>query len=34
MHMILMDADDQLVKNLGETYIITERDNERLEKKS
>ena len=33
MHMILMDSDNQLAMNLGETYLVTELDNERLGKK-
>jgi len=33
MHMILMDSDNQLAMNLGETYLITESGNERLGKK-
>ena len=33
MHMILMDSDNQLAMNLGETYLITNEDNERLGKK-
>ena len=32
MHMILMDSDNQLAMNLGETYLVTERRNERLGK--
>jgi len=32
MHMILMDSDYNLVMNLGETYLVTENDNERLGK--
>ena len=32
MHMILMDSDNQLAMNLGETYLVTERGNERLSK--
>ena len=32
MHMILMDSDNNLVMNLGETYLVTENDNERLGK--
>ena len=32
MHMILMDFDNQLAMNLGETYLVTERGNERLGK--
>ena len=30
MHMILMDSDNQLAMNLGETYIVTKNGNERL----
>mgnify|MGYP001303675211 FL=1 len=33
MHMILMDSDNKLAMNLGETYLITENGNERLGKK-
>ena len=33
MHMILMDSDNQLAMNLGETYLITSDGNERLGKK-
>jgi len=33
MHMILMDSDNQLAMNLGETYLVTENSNERLGKK-
>jgi len=33
MHMILMDSDNQLAMNLGETYLITNSGNERLGKK-
>ena len=32
MHMILMDSDNNLAMNLGETYIVTENGNERLGK--
>ena len=32
MHMILMDSDNQLAMNLGETYIVTKNGNERLGK--
>ena len=32
MHMILMDSNNQLAMNLGETYLITENGNERLGK--
>ena len=30
MHMILMDSDNQLAMNLGETYLLTNSGNERL----
>ena len=30
MHMILMDSDNELAMNLGETYLVTENGNERL----
>ena len=33
MHMILMDSDNQLAMNLGETYLVTNAGNERLGKK-
>ena len=33
MHMILMDSDNQLAMNLGETYLVTQSGNERLGKK-
>jgi len=33
MHMILMDSENQLAMNLGETYLVTESGNERLGKK-
>ncbi len=33
MHMILMDSDNQLAMNLGETYLVNEKSNERLGKK-
>ena len=33
MHMILMDSDNQLAMNLGETYLVTKDGNERLGKK-
>ena len=33
MHMILMDSDNQLAMNLGETYLVTENSNERLGKR-
>ena len=32
MHMILMDSDNKLAMNLGETYLVTENGNERLGK--
>ena len=32
MHMILMDSDNQLAMNLGETYIVNDKGNERLGK--
>jgi len=32
LHMILMDSTANLAMNLGETYLITEKDNERLGK--
>tara|TARA_Y100000590_G_scaffold469501_1_gene657409 strand:- start:858 stop:2009 length:1152 start_codon:yes stop_codon:yes gene_type:complete len=32
MHMILMDSDNQLAMNLGETYVVTNNGNERLGK--
>jgi len=31
--MILMDSDNQLAMNLGETYLLTNSGNERLGKK-
>ena len=34
MHMILMDSENQLAMNLGETYLVTESGNKRLGKKS
>jgi len=34
MHMILMDSDNQLAMNLGETYLVTKDGNERLGKKN
>jgi len=34
MHMILMDSENQLAMNLGETYLLTESGNERLGKKN
>jgi len=33
MHMILMDSDNELAMNLGETYLVTESGNERLGEK-
>ncbi len=33
IHMILMDSDNELAMNLGETYLVTENGNERLGKK-
>ena len=33
MHMILMDSDNNIAMNLGETYLLTDNDNERLGKK-
>jgi len=33
MHMILMDSENQLAMNLGETYLVTKNSNERLGKK-
>ena len=33
MHMILMDSENELAMNLGETYLLTENGNERLGKK-
>ena len=32
MHMILMDSENQLAMNLGETYLVTEQGNVRLGK--
>ena len=32
MHMILMDSENELAMNLGETYLVTEKGNERLGK--
>ena len=32
MHMILMDSDNELAVNLGETYLVIENGNERLGK--
>ena len=33
MHMILMDSDNQLAMNLGETYLLTDKGNKRLGRK-
>ena len=33
MHMILMDSENQLAMNLGETYLVSENGSERLGKK-
>ena len=33
MHMILMDSENQLAMNLGETYLVTDKGNVRLGKK-
>ena len=33
LHMILMDSENQLAMNLGETYLVTSNGNERLGKK-
>jgi len=33
MHMILMDSENQLAMNLGETYLVTQSGNQRLGKK-
>ena len=33
IHMILMDSDNQLAMNLGETYLLTNSGNQRLSKK-
>ena len=33
MHMILMDSENQLAMNLGETYLVKQLGNERLGKK-
>ena len=32
IHMILMDSENQLAMNLGETFLVTENSNERLGK--
>ena len=34
MHMILMDSDNKLAMNLGETYLVTENGNRRLGKQN
>ena len=34
MHMILMDSENNLAMNLGETYLVTETGNERLGKQT
>ena len=34
MHMILMDSENQLAMNLGETYLVKQLGNERLGKKN
>ena len=34
MHMILMDSENQLAMNLGETYLVTENGNKRLGKQT
>ena len=34
MHMILMDSENQLAMNLGETYLVTDSGNERLGKQT
>ena len=33
MHMILMDSENQLAMNLGETYVVSDKGSERLGKK-
>ena len=33
MHMIIMDSENQLAMNLGETYLVKQLGNERLGKK-
>ena len=33
MHMILIDSENELAMNLGETYLLTDNGNERLGKK-
>ena len=32
MHMILIDSDNKLAVNLGETYLVTKNGNEKLGK--
>ena len=32
LHMILMDSENQLAMNLGETYLVTNKGSERLGK--
>ena len=32
MHMILIDSDNSLTMNMGETYLVTDTGNERLVK--
>ena len=32
MHMILVDSDNELAMNLGETYLVTENGDKRLGK--
>ena len=32
LHMILMDSENQLAMNLGETYLVTKQGNQRLGK--
>ena len=33
MHMILMDSENQLAINLGETYLVTNSGNQIMDKK-
>ena len=33
MHMILMDSENKLAMNLGETYLVTNSGNQRMGKK-
>ena len=33
MHMILMDSENQLAMNLGESYLVTDSRNQRMGKK-